>query len=65
MKIADIKVLTDGGPWAQHNMPCAKCGKNKAIMQLWDGTFQPCRSCQREGWKTVKIPKFLRVFFKD
>ena len=65
MKLANIKVVTDGGPWAEHNMPCSKCGKKKAIMQLWDGTFQPCRDCQREGWKLVKIPHMLRRFFKN
>lgn len=65
MKLADIQVVTDGGPWAKHNMPCAKCGKNKAVIQLWDSTFQPCWECQREGWKLVKVPKILQRFLKD
>ena len=65
MELAEIKIHTDGGPWAFHNMPCAVCRKEHAILQLWDGTFQPCWACQKEGYEVIRVNKksfIYRVF---
>ena len=45
------KVVTDGGPWADHNMPCAVCWSRAAVLNLNDGVFEPCWECQRTGFK--------------
>ena len=52
-ELANICVHSDG-LIALHNMPCACCLKNHAVYQCQDGNFQPCWSCQGEGWKIVK-----------
>lgn len=64
MDVAKIKVVTDGGPWVEHNMPCPICREKHAIMQLWDGNFLPCWSCQKDGYKTLKLSKFWRYVLK-
>lgn len=45
------QVWTDGGPWAEHDQACAVCSRNPAVLQLWDGVYQPCWSCQSQGWE--------------
>ncbi len=54
MELAEIKVVTDGGPWAFHNMPCGICRKEKAVLDISTSVFHPCWKCQRDGWKLVK-----------
>lgn len=46
------EIVTDGGPWAMHNMPCAVCVERKAILNLSIGVFEPCGECQSLGWET-------------
>lgn len=53
-----IAIKTDGGPWAEHNMPCPICKGNKAIMDLDGWVFHPCGSCRQNGW-VLKKSKFL------
>lgn len=64
MKLAEIEICTDGGPWAKHNYPCSVCGKYHAVLDLNTGVFQPCWACQTLGWKITKksmrFSKFLR-----
>jgi hypothetical protein len=48
MKLADIHIKTDGGPWAEHNMPCAVCGKKHAMLDLETGFFHPCWECRNK-----------------
>jgi hypothetical protein len=64
MPLAEIKIITDGGPWANHNMPCPICLKNPAVMHLWNGTFQPCWECQGNGYLTLKLPKYLNKILR-
>ena len=47
-------IITDGGPWADHNMPCAVCRALPAVLALNSGRFEPCWTCQRAGWRTVR-----------
>lgn len=53
-------IRTDGGPWAEHNMPCAVCCLKKATLDLNTGIFQPCSPCQRRGLYVMVRPR-LRV----
>jgi len=48
-------IVTDGGPWASHNMPCAVCHGNPAVLDVGSGTFAPCWFCQRQGWVLVNV----------
>jgi len=55
MELAKIEVNDYGGaPFASHNMPCPICREKPAVLSMNEGTFQPCWSCQRTGWVTVK-----------
>lgn len=58
--LAEIVVDTDGGPWADHNMPCAVCRQRAAVLNLNTGRFQPCWGCQEDGWETTRHRGFLR-----
>jgi len=49
------KVVTDGGPWAQHNMPCAVCRSSLAVLNLDSGVFEPCGNCQQDRWRLVIV----------
>jgi hypothetical protein len=48
------QVVTDGGPWANHDQACAVCSVRPAVLQLWDGVYQTCWRCQGEGWVFLK-----------
>lgn len=54
MDLAKIEVFTDGGPWADHNMPCAVCRKKHAVLDLSCGIMRPCWGCQGKGWDIHK-----------
>lgn len=43
-------VITDGGPWAEHDQACAVCSTNAAVIDLNVGMYQPCWSCQGQGF---------------
>jgi hypothetical protein len=48
MELARIEVNDFGGsPVAEHNMPCAVCGRRKAVIVLNTGIFEPCWTCQK------------------
>lgn len=50
-----------GGLAVAHNMLCPVCRKNKAVYSVNRDVFEPCWSCQREGWSTAyKKPAFFR-----
>jgi len=57
MELLQPKIVTDGGPWANHNMPCAVCGKAHAVLDLSTAIFHPCRFCAKE-W-VLKKKNFL------
>ena len=46
-------VITDGGPWAEHDMPCAVCRVRPAVLNLNVGMFEPCWTCQEQGFRLV------------
>jgi hypothetical protein len=52
--LPDVTVITDGGPWAQHTMPCPVCCDRHAILDLSTGAFGPCGTCQADGWQLTR-----------
>jgi hypothetical protein len=56
-------VVTDGGPWALHDVACPVCQERKAVLDLSGGIFQPCWRCQRDGWATVRRRAWFRRAF--
>lgn len=54
MEKTEIKIETDGGPWADHNMPCPVCWENKAVYHTNTGRFDVCWKCQKEGWHVCR-----------
>lgn len=53
-------IVTDGGPWAAHNMPCPVCYERKAVLWLHDGAFHPCDHCTADGWVLKKKRRWRR-----
>jgi hypothetical protein len=60
------KIITDGGPWAEHDMACpVKWREGKvAVLDIGDGVFHPSWDAQREGWMTIRPPKWLGKLLK-
>ena len=58
------EIFTDGGPWADHDMPCAVCHVNSAVLNLNDASFHPCWSCIAEGWVLRRPRKWLNKWTK-
>lgn len=48
------------GPAAIHDMVCAVCQQNHAVLDLSVGHYLPCWRCQRDGYMLVRPPKLLR-----
>ena len=52
---------TDGGPWCEHNMPCAVCGGKHAVYLMHEGIFEPCCDCKKKGWLTIQLtPRWIK-----
>jgi hypothetical protein len=49
--LAEIRAVTDWGPWAEHNFPCPVCKQRASIVNIDAWVFGPCAVCQREGWE--------------
>lgn len=49
-----VTLVSDGGPWAVHDMPCPVCLDRTAIVDLGGGGFGPCGACVSQGWRLVK-----------
>lgn len=63
--LADQIIVTDGGPWASHNVVCAVCGERGAILDLNNGVFMPCDICKHNGWSlTQRNPNWIMRLFK-
>ena len=57
MELLKIKIVTDGGPWAQHNYPCPVCRVKPAVINVGTGRFNACWSCQDKGWQVCRPKK--------
>ena len=64
LKVMKPKVITDGGPWAFHNMPCAVYQDKKAVLNLGKGIYGPSWKAKSHGYILVKVPKWLRRLLK-
>jgi hypothetical protein len=51
-----IKVV---GPASLHNMPCAIYGRQFAVLDTTYKIFNPSWTAQEQGWRLVKLPKWL------
>jgi hypothetical protein len=60
MDLMKPKVVTDGGPWAEHNMPCAVMNDEPAVLDGSTGVFLPSWKAQKDGWMLVRVPMWLR-----
>lgn len=48
-------IVTDGGPWADHDMACAVYSQSeKAVIDIHTGKFHPSWRAHGEGWRLVK-----------
>lgn len=61
-KYAILPVVNDfgGAPVAEHDQCCHVCRVYKAVLDLNSGLFEPCRSCQKEGWRLMRLSKARR-----
>jgi hypothetical protein len=59
MKLLKIRVRSLGMA-AVHNMPCAVCWLNPAVLHTNYRIFEPCWPCQAKGWQTRKLSRFVR-----
>lgn len=48
-----------GAPFCEHNYPCCVCRTEKAVYLMGEGRFLPCWSCQRAGWRTARLPRWV------
>ena len=62
--IAEIKCEVHG-PFAEHNFPCPVCHTNPAVLEMTEGVFWPCWSCQEQGWKVTKSRKRWWQFWRS
>jgi len=53
-------VFTDGGPWAEHNMPCCVHRDEHAVLNLNEGIFVPSDKARKEGWMLIKPPAWVK-----
>ena len=50
MEINKVKIVTDGGPWVNHNYACpVYYNSHKAVYDLDKGVFCPSWMAQKDG----------------
>ena len=56
-----IPIINDfgGSPVAEHDVICPVCRKHHAVLLLNTGQFFPCWNCQRDGWRTYQLPRWI------
>lgn len=54
-----------GSPFATHDMPCAICRENHAVLDLSTGVMQPCWECQENGWRLVRATGNITKHFLE
>jgi len=50
-------VIIDYVMFAEHDVACAVCWQEKAVLRVNQGVFAPCWKCQSEGWMLIKRKK--------
>ena len=64
MKAREPTLVTDGGPWAEHDMACPVLSGEKAMYAVGTGVFMPSQKAQDAGWMTIRPPRWLRGFLR-
>ena len=65
LPLVEVKIVTDGGPWATHNYPCPVYREKHAVINLNSGVFEPSWQAQLEGWHLIKADNwFKRLVYK-
>jgi hypothetical protein len=59
MEINKPEIL-DLGICAKHNMACAVCHENHAVLNMHNGVFLPCWSCQKKGYQLIYSPRLFK-----
>lgn len=54
MLIRNQAKVIDHGMFAEHNMNCAVCWVESAVLDMQLGVFLPCWECQGKGWSLTK-----------
>ncbi len=57
MKTHRPEILTDGGPWAEHDIACPVCWNytdHGAVLDIGTAIGSPCDSCRAQGWEIHK-----------
>lgn len=62
-ELAPLKI-DHHGPVATHNYRCPCCLARHAVLELDGGWFQPCWACQANGWRLLKLPRWLARWVK-
>lgn len=58
IELSDITVyIHDSMMVATHNYPCPVCKIDSSVYNINNGIFQPCRDCEKKGYKIVKVSK--------
>lgn len=58
-------IVTDGGPWATHDMPCAVRRDVPAVLDLNSSVFHPSWEAQADGWLLIRLRQsWLRSLLK-
>lgn len=59
-------IVEDHGLFAEHDMACAVCGINKAMLAMNNGVFWPCDTCRQKGWELGRIRyRWLQRWFHN
>ena len=65
MQVMKIDIVTDGGPWAEHNYPCPVYTNCKAVLDLDKGIFQPSWIAQKHGYHIIHANTWIkRLIYK-
>lgn len=64
MKPYDPIIHTDGGPWAEHDMPCPVFVGESAVLNLASGRFQTSHHARECGWRIIRAPKWVWFILK-
>lgn len=62
--VKDVNVYVhDSGMFAVHDYSCPVCREKHAIIDLSCGIMQPCRACEKLGYRVVKCDGWWTRFF--
>jgi len=60
MKPFEINIVTDGGPWVEHDYPCPVYSNLNGVYDMDKGIFKPSWVAQKRGWNLVHADTWLK-----